>query len=407
MPCDFLLAALDGGGHAPPMLDVARALAGRGHAVRVLAQEALREDVAAAGAEFVAWHAAPLARRSDGSPTNVRDDLICGPAAAFAADTRAAIRVRRPDVVASDHMLPGVLIGAEAEGVARVAVAMTFLFVPEWGVPAMGMGLEPGMRLRGAFLRAVNERFWRKGMPAVNAARAANGLPPWRRTLDVIAAHDRVLALTTRALEFPEFAAPPHVVLAGPRLAEPSWTGGWTAPPGDEPLVLVAMSSTPMRQLDALSRAADALGRLPVRGVLTTGPAVDPGDVAAPPNVTVLRAAPHNAVLAEAAAVVTHAGHGTAIKALAAGVPLVCMPFGRDQRDVAARVAARGAGRVVGRDASPERIADAVGAVLADPAHAVGAGRIAAAVAAGMEQDRAVEELEALAARRGRRLVAA
>jgi len=136
-------------------------------------------------------------------------------------------------------------------------------------------------------------------------------------------------------------------------------------------------------------------------------PPVDPGDVAAPPNVTVLRAAPHNAVLAEASAVVTHAGHGTAIKALAAGVPLVCMPFGHDQRDVAARVAARGAGRIVGRDASPERIADAVRAVLADPAHTVAAGRIAVAIAADMEQDRAVEELEALATWRGRRLVAA
>jgi len=253
----------------------------------------------------------------------------------------------------------------------------------------------------------MNARFWRKGMPAINAARAANGLPPWRRMLDVIAAHDRVLALTTRALEFPEFAPPRHVVLAGPRLAEPSWTGGWTAPPGDDPLVLVAMSSTPMRQRDALARAAEALGRLPVRGVITTGPAVDPADVPAPANVTVLRAAPHNAVLAEAAAVVTHAGHGTAIKALAAGVPLVCMPFGRDQRDVAARVAARGAGRTVARDAAPHRIADAVRAVLAEPSYAVAAGRIAAAIAADMEQDRAVEELEALAAWRGRRLVAA
>jgi hypothetical protein len=45
--------------------------------------------------------------------------------------------------------------------------------------------------------------------------------------------------------------------------------------------------------------------------------------------------------------------------------------------------------------------------VLAEPAYAVAAGRIAAAIAADLEQDRAVEELEALAAWRGRRLVAA
>jgi len=30
--------------------------------------------------------------------------------------------------------------------------------------------------------------------------------------------------------------------------------------------------------------------------------------------------------------VITHAGHGSVLKALAAGVPLVCMPLGRDQK---------------------------------------------------------------------------
>jgi len=40
---------------------------------------------------------------------------------------------------------------------------------------------------------------------------------------------------------------------------------------------------------------------------------------------------------------ITHSGHGSVISALAHGVPLVCVPFGRDQRDIAIRAVATGA----------------------------------------------------------------
>jgi UDP:flavonoid glycosyltransferase YjiC (YdhE family) len=104
--------------------------------------------------------------------------------------------------------------------------------------------------------------------------------------------------------------------------------------------------------------------------VLTTGRAVDPIDVPAPPNVRVVSAAPHRAVLAEAAAVITHAGHGIVLKALAAGIPLICVPMGRDQKDNTVRVLRLGAGVRVDQDAPPDRIATAVSTVLRDPAYA-------------------------------------
>ena len=61
---------------------------------------------------------------------------------------------------------------------------------------------------------------------------------------------------------------------------------------------------------------------------------------------------------------VTHAGHGTVIKALAAGVPLVCLPQGRDQRDNAARVQRLGAGIRLGKRATSAAIAGAIREVL-------------------------------------------
>ena len=110
-------------------------------------------------------------------------------------------------------------------------------------------------------------------------------------------------------------------------------------------LVLVGMSSTYMNHADVLQRAATALGSLPVRG-LVTGPSIAIDAIDAPANVTVVERAPHREVLRHAAAILTHAGHGTVIKSLAAGVPLVAMPLGRDRLDNAARVdtTARGSG---------------------------------------------------------------
>jgi UDP:flavonoid glycosyltransferase YjiC (YdhE family) len=118
----------------------------------------------------------------------------------------------------------------------------------------------------------------------------------------------------------------------------------------------------------------------------------------APANVTVVERAPHREVLKHAAAVVTHAGHGTVIKSLAAGVPVVAVPLGRDQLDNAARVDHHGAGIRLKPTAKPDAIADAVRRVIEDPAYAASAGRMAAAIEAEIAEDRAVTELEALAA---------
>ena len=165
--------------------------------------------------------------------------------------------------------------------------------------------------------------------------------------------------------------------------------------------MLVALSSDFQDQGELLRRIVIALGELPVRGVVTTGKGIDPADVPAPPNVQVVRSAPHAQVLREAAAVVTHCGHGTTIKALAAGVPLVCLPMGRDQLDVAARVVHRGAG--VRLDVAAEPREDRRGGRRGPRrARAIARRRerIAAAIAEETASDRAVEEIESLVAAR-------
>jgi UDP:flavonoid glycosyltransferase YjiC (YdhE family) len=103
-------------------------------------------------------------------------------------------------------------------------------------------------------------------------------------------------------------------------------------------------------------------------------------------------------VLREAALAVTHGGHGVTIKSLAAGVPLVVMPMGRDQLDVAARVVHAGAGVRLEPTAAAAEIASAVERVLREGSYREAAARIAAAIAEETATDLAVAEIEAVLA---------
>ena len=98
------------------------------------------------------------------------------------------------------------------------------------------------------------------------------------------------------------------------------------------------------------------MGQLPVRAVLTAGRAVDPEEIQAGPTVQVTGCPLHTQVLHEASVVVTHAGHGTVLKSLAAGVPLVCIPMGRDQKDNTVRVLRLGAGVRLNKEQRPPRL---------------------------------------------------
>jgi len=97
-----------------------------------------------------------------------------------------------------------------------------------------------------------------------------------------------------------------------------------------------------------------------------------------------------------ASLVVTHCGHGTVAASLLHGVPILCLPMGRDQRDVAARVLHAGAGRRVSTRASADDIATAITRALADDALVDAARRLGRELQREILGDRAVRELEEL-----------
>jgi MGT family glycosyltransferase len=225
----------------------------------------------------------------------------------------------------------------------------------------------------------VLERVADLGLPKLNAARADLGLAPLRHVFDALDRCDRVLVMTSPSFDPPPPRLPENVRYVGPVLDDPAWatSSQLALPRGHDPLVLVAMSSTYQAQQDLLNRVVDALAPLPVRGLVTLGPSLHPGEVHPAPNVVVVPSAPHADILPKAAAVITHGGHGTVIKALAAGVPLVCLPNGRDQGDNAARVVAAGAGLRLPRSSSAAAIRRTLQRVLGEPAFTRNARRMA------------------------------
>jgi MGT family glycosyltransferase len=414
----ILVAGWDSGGGVEAVQTVVRRAVRRGHQVRVLGTEGLRSRFESAGAGFRAYRHAPdndlrraetdlvkdwEARTPLGAFARVRDRVMFGPARQFCRDVVEELDREPADVVVIDTLIPSALCGAEAAGVPSALLMHGPYLLPRAGAPPIGLGFLPARgslgRLRDRACWSLTMALFRTGMPALNQARAEFGLAPLHHLAELAATAGRILVCTSPSYDFAADAVPGNVRYVGPQLDDAdggAWDDPW-AGAEDRPLVLVSLSSTVMRQEDLLQRAADALGRLPVHALVTTGPAVDPAVIRAPQNVSVRRWARHADVLPYCSAVVTHGGHGTVIKALAAAVPLVIAPLGRDQPDNAARVVHAGAGLRVRKNASTAALQAAVARVLEDDRYRAGARRMAALLAAERDDGLVVDELERVA----------
>ena len=413
----LLLAAIDGGGTVPPALGVAADLMRRGHHVRVLADPTVESSARAAGCGFTPWTSAPhfdsladqtaaIGAAEHGSPRQrlrVVSRFAGGRATrGFADDVLSAARAHATDGVLVEAALPGMLIGAEASGLPCAGLMANLYMRPTRGLPPLGTAWSPGEgplgRLRDRLALGVAGLATKGLARPLNGIRAEYGLAPVADLFEQLDHVARVLVLSSAGFDFPT-RLPPNVRYVGPQLDDPDWAAGgvdWR-PDGDGPLVLVAMSSIYQRQVDLLGTVATALGSLPVRAVITTGRAVRPDMVPALRHVRVVRSAPHRDVLREASVVVTHAGHGTVLKTLSAGVPLVCIPMGRDQHANTTRVLRLGAGVRVGKGASASRVAAAIRYVLDEPAFTANARHVAQMLATeAATHPNAADEVEAM-----------
>jgi MGT family glycosyltransferase len=164
------------------------------------------------------------------------------------------------------------------------------------------------------------------------------------------------------------------------------------------PLVMVSFSTEfEQRDVNKLQRSLDALANLSVHVVATTGGIVAPNELAVPKNAVVLDYVAHNSIMQRAALVLTHGGHGTAMRALRHGVPLIIIPgHAGDQSFVTAAVQEWGAGRALPVDASVDAIRAGVQEVLFRPQYRDNARQRSVALAGVDGAANAANEIESL-----------
>lgn len=343
----FLLVTWDGAGNLPPERSLVRALIARGHRVDVLAHASVRERFEADGAHFHEFRS--LKDRSSVDRIDPRVEMQDTMehvifAQGVADDTRSLVGTLDPQVLLVDAGLVYGLLAGRLMDLPTVALWHSLY------------SLVTG----GPFAELFDSR-----LDEINRVAAANGLEPFASHRSLLEA-DRVLVFTYGDGFDDTSELPPNVLHVGPlRSIDPEATGEYRASSKD-PLVVVGLSTSYMDQKALLQKLCDALADMPAEALVTTGPAVSPDSLATGANTTAVEFIAHDRVLPSARLLVTHAGHGTVAAGLTYGVPMLCIPMGRDQPLVAARVSELGFGGVAHPEASVEKLREALSRLIRD-----------------------------------------
>ncbi len=302
--------------------------------------------------ERAGFRAIELTRAYEQAPLYPRDKWLPKAASyltspAVGEQIRAVLAAENPDLIAVDHMFPVGQIEAARYGRPSVTVCHTCVW------------------------RALDT--WRKFIAMVVGLRSEAGFEPIPSDLESLwMIQDRMVVTTLAALDQPTgvLGNAHKLRYVGPVLErEPHatsvalpWPNGTSIP-----LVLVSFSTAPEQgSATKFQNAIDALAGLPVHGVVTVGDSLDPAKLRPADNVVVLGTADHDALMRRASVVLTHGGHGTFMRALKHGLPVVVVPgLAGDQPINAAAAEAWGVGRSLPRgESDPATMRTAIQQVL-------------------------------------------
>jgi UDP:flavonoid glycosyltransferase YjiC (YdhE family) len=339
-----------GGGNLPPSLGIARALTEHGHGVAFAGRPEMMPRVERAG-----FRAIELTRAYE-QVAHYPNKYIPKAASflsspAVAEEIRVLLASEQPDLVIIDAMFPAALTEAARLDCPTIVMCHTCVY----------RMLEP----------------WRQMLAMLVNLRIEAGFSPLPASLDELwMSRDRLMVTTLQALDPAQgtLAHPEKLRYVGPVLEQERHATPVALPWRDDdarPLVLVSFSTMPEQASVAkFQNTIDALGQLPVRAVVTTGDSLDPAKLKPAANVALFANADHEALMRRATMVVTHGGHGTMMRALKYGLPMVVIPgLASDQPVNAVSIEAWGAGRALPGDASADMIRTAVQDVLDMPSY--------------------------------------
>ena len=321
------------------MLALGAELVARGHAVTYETWSRWRDHVEAHGMQFRAAPEYPT------FPT--REDPL-GPyetVVRATSDTRPAVAAARPDVVVHDILTLAPALAAELESVPVATLIPHVYPVMEPGFPPFALGARLPHTAAGRTLWRAADRPVRvgleRGRAELNDTRRRLGLSPVSRLHGGLS-EQLTMVGTLPQLEYPR-QWPDHVHVVGPLMWEPPFEEV-QPPPGDAPLVLVAPSTAQDPEHRLLRAALAGLAGEPVRVLATWNRRTLPRPAAVAANTRLVEWLSYARTMPGCALVICHAGHGTLIRALASGCPVLAVPHVGDMAENAARVDWAGAG---------------------------------------------------------------
>jgi MGT family glycosyltransferase len=297
------------------------------------------------------WHAARLPRLEGLDELEVALKLFTTGLVTHAEELAAHAHAWRAEVVVADYLLPAALLGARLAKLPCAALYHSALPFPRQGAP-FGSGLAEVARDSAAW-RDAHHRLLAlsRGFDARVAAAAARlkvaplGDGLMLRPLPC----DLNLLATTPALEPGLQPLEGPVLFTGPclpRVAPPAQaTHPALAPlPTDGPRVYVSLGTVFNAKPQVFATLLDGLDALGAHVIVSAGASLAKLSATPRPRVRVFERVPQVQLLRQVDFVITHGGNNTVQETLAAGRPMVVVPFGGDQVANAERVTRLGVG---------------------------------------------------------------
>lgn len=344
MSARFIVAAFGDPGHALPAITLARALRARGNEVLVESWDRWREMVTEDGIEFRA------AEEYSVYPPPGPNGEDGGTAARAARALVGLMDEFGPDVVVNDILTLAPALAAEIAGVRRATLIPHVFAEQQRGMPLFSIGLQPPRTSIGRLAWKATTPLigfgLRRGRDDLNGIRAQLDLPPLDR-FHGGTSEDLALVATFPQLEYPR-PWPEGVRVTGPLLTDID-KPEVDLPEGSDPLIVIAPSTSQDPDCNLLRASLAGLANAPVRVLATLNGHKPPAPLPQPANARIHDWISYRQAIGAADLVICHGGHGTVVRALGEGVPVLVSPAGGDMAENGARVSWAGCGRMVPR----------------------------------------------------------
>ena len=353
-------------GHLYPMMDVAIKLRKRGHNVLVQTLSSEKKHVEKEDIQH-------LSISSEIESLELQDYHESNPISQFKSafrswlarapyeiqDLKKSCSKYDPDLLIVDVNTWGAGAFAESKGNPWVMFMPYCLPISSRDTPAFGPGFSPPTniihRIRDRVVEALVQKAVQPTVGELNKIRSGLKVSVLDKYEDIFTKPDLVLYRTAVPFDYPRKEWPKNILSIGPGLWAPPWDKPEWIENLPSPKILVSIS-TEMQDDGAIIETALRVLNDHEGSVIVTTAALSPERFEAPhENVYITKFLPHAQVIPHMDLVVTHGGMGTTQRALAAGVPVCVIPWGRDQSETARRVEVSGSGTMLPKNKLNEK----------------------------------------------------